>query len=496
MKRRLLILFIILIGAFAVRLYHFNWPVADWHSWRQVDTSSVSRNFVKNGFDLLHPKFDDLSIAVSLTDNPQGYRFVEFPIYNVLQGGLYNIFHKLTLEEWGRMVTIFSSLASIIFLYLLVGKYTNYPTGLLAAFFFAFIPYNIYYGRTILPDQLMVAALLGGTYFFSNWIEVSEIRGQKSEVRSSIFFILAVIFTAGALLLKPYALFFTLPMIYLAWHQFGFGFLKKWQLWLFLILATMPLGLWRIWMNQKEFLPGIARSDWLFNGNGIRFKGAFFHWLFADRIARLILGYWGLPFVVFGILRKINKKENWFFFYFIVSTLTYMTVLATGNIQHDYYQVLIMPTIAIFFAKGVDFVLEGKNIFNYWTSRLTITVGIIFMLAFGWFAVRDYYSIQHPNLILAGKAVDALVPKDAKVIAPYGGDTTLLYYTNRKGWPVFDRSFKDFKKAGASYIAFADPTPEELNLETLFKPVIITSTYAIFDLTQPTPEGLEAQKKD
>ena len=118
------------------------------------------------------------------------------------------------------------------------------------------------------------------------------------------------------------------------------------------------------------------------------------------------------------------------------------------------------------------------------------------MLAFGWFAVRDYSSIQHPNLLIAGKAVDTLTPKDAKIVAPYGGDTTLLYYTNRKGWPVFDRSFKAFKKAGASYIAFADPTPEELNLETLFEPVIITSTYAIFDLTKPTPEGLEAQKKD
>jgi large subunit ribosomal protein L4e len=62
-------------------------------------------------------------------------------------------------------------------------------------------------------------------------------------------------------------------------------------------------------MAQKEFIQGVPRNNWLFNGNGIRFKGAFFHWLFADRIGRLILGYWGLPFVVLGILRKINKKE-------------------------------------------------------------------------------------------------------------------------------------------------------------------------------------------
>lgn len=489
MKKALFLLLLILIGAFIVRLYKFDAPVADWHSWRQVDTSAVSRTFVQEGFDVLRPKFPDLSKGVSLIDNPQGYRFVEFPIYNVAQAGLFIMFDRWTLEEWGRLVTIFSSLVSLIFLYALVAKYINQRAGLMAAFFFAFIPYNIYFGRTILPDQSMIAALLGGTYFFSNWIERSKFSILNLQFLFALFFIVL------ALLLKPYALFFSLPMVYLAWHQFGFGFLKKWQLWFFLILVTLPLIVWHEWMAQKEFIQGVPRNNWLFNGNGIRFKGAFFHWLFADRIGRLILGYWGLPFVVLGIFRKINKKENWLFFYFIVSSLIYMTVLATGNIQHDYYQVLIVPTLAIFFAKGMDLIFERKDIFNRWVSVLTIIVAIIFMLSFGWFAVRDYYSIQHPNVIVAGRAVDKLTPKDAKIIAPYGGDTTFLYYTNRKGWPVFDRTLKDFKKAGASFIAFADPTPEELHFETLFKAVKITPEYAIFDLSQPTEQGLKEQKQ-
>ena len=490
MKKYLLILLLILLGAGAIRLYKFSAPVADWHSWRQVDTSAVSRTFLQEGFDILRPKFPDLSKGVSLIDNPQGYRFVEFPIYNVLQAGFYKLMPRFTLEEWGRLVTIFSSLISIVFIYLLLKKYVNSRAGLIAAFFFAFIPYNIYYGRTILPDQAMVASLLAGTYFFSNWIE---------KVKFSIFnfqFLLALILIALALLLKPYALFFSLPLIYLAWHRFSFGLFKKWQLWLFLVLAILPLGLWHEWMAQKEFIQGVPRNNWLFNGNGIRFKGAFFHWLFAERIGRLILGYWGLSFVFLGIIAKKEKKENLFFHFFIVSSLLYMTVLATGNIQHDYYQILIMPTLSIFAALGVDFILEKKEIFNRKISFLIIAIGIVFMFAFGWFAVRDYYSIQHPNLILAGQAVDRLTPKDAKVVAPFGGDTTLLYYTNRKGWPVFDRSLKEFKKAGASYIAFADPTPEELHLETLFKPVIVTPEYAIFDLTQPTKQGLIEQKKN
>jgi 4-amino-4-deoxy-L-arabinose transferase-like glycosyltransferase len=317
MKKLYWILFLVLIlfGAFYVRMYKFSGLVADWHSWRQVDTSAVSRYFVEHGFDILRPKYEDLSKAVSLKDNPQGYRFVEFPIYNVLQAGFFKLFGHYTLEEWGRLVTIFSTLATIVFLYLLLAKYVGKRAGLIAAFFFAFVPYSIYYGRTILPDQSMVAALLAGTYFFSNWIE------QPKFSILSWQFLLAVIFICASILLKPYALFFTLPLLYLAIRQFGFGFLKKWQFWLFLILTVTPFGLWRLWMNQPAFLPGIAQNDWLFNGNHIRFKGAFFQWLFADRISRLILGYWGLPFVVLGMLRKINKKEGWFFFLFIVYSI-------------------------------------------------------------------------------------------------------------------------------------------------------------------------------
>lgn len=489
MKKNFLLLLIILIGAFLVRMYQFHRPVADWHSWRQVDTSSVSRNFVKDGFDILHPRFDDLSQGVSLIDNPKGYRFVEFPIYNVLQAGLYTKFNRLTLEEWGRVVTIFSSLSSMVFLYLMVRKYINSSTGLIAAFFLAFVPYNVYYGRTILPDQSMVAALLGGTYFFSNWIE-------DRNLQSSIFnlqFLLALIFTAAALLLKPFALFFTLPMIYLAWRRFGLGFLKKWQLGFFLILSIIPLVLWRLWMQQ--FPEGIPQSNWLFNGNGIRFKGAFFNWIFAERIARLILGYWGLPFVVLGMLGKINKKEGWFFFIFILSSLLYVTVLATGNVSHDYYQILIVPTLAVFFAKGIHFILAKKEVWNRFVSYLLIAAGIFFMMMFSWFFIRDYYNLQHVEVFEAGSRIDQVLPKNAKVIAPYGGDTTFLYYVNRPGWPVFDRSLRDFKRAGADYIVFVKPTKEELNFETLFKPVEITSTYAIFDLSNPTSEGLKEQQK-
>jgi hypothetical protein len=73
---------LIIMVALVVRLYKIDTPLADFHSWRQADTASVARNYVKNGINLMLPTFDDLSNVQSSFENPRGYRMVEFPLYN------------------------------------------------------------------------------------------------------------------------------------------------------------------------------------------------------------------------------------------------------------------------------------------------------------------------------------------------------------------------------------------------------------------------------
>lgn len=473
----------ILILAFMLRLHGFTSPVADWHSWRQADTSAVSRNFVKFGFDLLHPKFDDLSNIPSGVDNPAGYRFVEFPLYNLLQAGFFALFGVLTLEEWGRIVSIFSSLLTIWFLYSLVKKYTDVTTGLFAAFFYALIPYSVYYGRTILPDQMMVMAIMGGIYFFGRYVEESS----KIKVQY-VYFLISLLFTLSAFLLKPYALFFTLPMAYLAFRQWGAGCIKRGELWLYAFLAILPLIAWRLWMTQ--FPEGIPASDWLFNGGNIRFKGAFFYWIFADRIGRLILGYWGM--ILFGLGILFNSKKQFaqlgklthvgLFYSFLFSSLLYLIVMARGNVQHDYYQILIVPTLCIFLGLGARHLLIVSNYFNRFVGLTLMAVSTIFMLSFGWYFVRDYYNINNPSIVAAGRVVDRLTPKNAKVIALYNGDTAFLYQTNRQGWPSFEKRLSEMIKMGADYLVLVNPSDLDKSIGKRFKIVAQSPQYLLFDL--------------
>lgn len=475
-KVEYIILVLFLVLGFIVRLYRFDNPIADWHSWRQADTSSVSRSFITGGFDVLHPKFDDLSNVPSGFDNPQGYRFVEFPIYNVFQAGFFKLFGVLTLEEWGRLVTIFASLTSSVFMFLIIRKRFGKLAGLLTAFFFLFIPFNIYYSRVILPDPSMVTATLGGLYFFQKWLEK-----EKLSI-FNVYFLLSLILISAAFLLKPYALFFTLPMVYLAFEKYGFSFLKKWQFWLLLIISIIPLALWRVWILR--YPEGIPVSAWLLNGNGIRFKGAFFYWLFADRISRLILGYWGTVLIILGLIGKYKKQDFIFVLSFVVSSLLYLTVIATGNVQHDYYQILIIPTLSILAGLGSASLLQKAQGYRQYVNYCVFIVCIVFIFSFGWYFVRDYFNINNPSIIVAGQAVDKLTPKNAKVIANYNGDTSFLYQTKRNGWASFEKSLPEMIKMGAGYLVLANPTSVDLNLGKTYKIVSQTPQYVIFNLRQ------------
>ncbi len=468
-----LFLAILIVFAFLVRLYQIDAPLADWHSWRQADTAAVSRNFIKNGYDVLHPRFDDLSNLVSRKENPQGYRFVEFPFYNLLHAFLSQSFPARSLVWWGRIISILFSLGSMLFLYFLVKKYLGKLTAFLATFFFAFLPFNIYYSRVILPEPMMVFSTLAMIFFFSQWLDKRRVSG--------LYYFLFFVFASVSLLLKPFVIFLFPVLFYLAWQKWGWALLKRWPLYL-AGLAIFPFLLWRWWMSH--FPEGIPYHPWLFNHEGIRFKGAFFRWLFGERIGKLILGYWGLVPFVLGIVARI-KKEGWLFHWWLVGILLYFTVIAGGNVIHDYYQIIAIPIICILLARGGHFLLFApKQYFNKLLCSLLFVVCSLFMFAFSWYEVRGFFNINHPEIVEAGKEADRILPQGAKVIASYENDTAFLYQTNRQGWPAVVDSLDHLISLGATHyvsVCFDANTQEAIEK---FKVLEQTDQYVIVDLTQ------------
>lgn len=403
-KIQYILLAIILALGFTVRLYKIKNPVADWHSWRQADTAMVTRNFVRLGVDLLHPRFDDFSDTSGHgLFNPQGYRFVEFPIFNMIHYSLFIIRPFGSLEYWGRMTSILAALTSGTLLFFIVRRRTNPVIGLLSAFFYLLLPFNIYFTRVILPDPLMVTLFLAALNF-------NDLKRKN----------LTLFFGSLAILVKPIAIFFLLP-VYLS------------NFWLGLLMLA-PFGLWRLWSHR--FPEGIPASIWLLNGNHIRFRPAFFRWLFGERIAVLILGKWGLWPFLHGAFSTLGGFGPW-----IISALLYLFTFATGNVQHDYYQIPIIPIVAILLALGSWHLWYITS--RTWLNRVVLIFSLIIMFGLSWYDIKGLFQVNNGSILTAGEAADKLLPKDALIVATYNGDTAFLYATKRRGFTHLPLPIKD-----------------------------------------------------
>ncbi len=476
-KLKTAILILIFFLGFIVRLYRFEEPVADWHSFRQSDTAAVSQIFVNEGYNLLYPKYFDISNVQSGLDNPKGYRFVEFPIYNFFQALLFKSIGLISLDQWGRLLNITLSLVTGLVIYLLVRKYFNKIAAVASLAAFLFLPFSIFYSRVILPDILMTTSIMLGIYFFDRHLEKHKVKGQKI-----VFYLLSLLFVSLAFLVKPFALFFTLPLIFLAYKKFGLRMFFKWHLYVFAFICILPLYFWRNWISQ--FPEGIPASAWLFNGNDIRFRPAFFRWIFFERVTKLILGYAGVIFLISSFSVLYKNKNILFFASFAVSSLIYLFVMATGNVQHDYYQILIMPTISMFFGIGVyglyKFISSKLNNIIACAVIIVFSVGTFY---FSWYQVKDYFNINDRGMVAAGTRANEILPEDAVIIAPYDGSTTLLNLSQRRGWPIFQESIEVLILKGATYMVIANPTVNDFaGFGTQYEVVDSSDKYLILKL--------------
>lgn len=445
-KNNYIILFFILLIGLIFRLYKINIPLADFHSWRQADTAAVARNFIRNGFDLLHPKYDDLSNIQSGKENPEGYRMVEFPFYNAIFAFLAKNFPFFSLEVWGRLTSIFFSLIIISIIYILLIKEKNSFSAFFASFIYAIMPYFVFYSRVILPETTALGlAMLAILFLYLTSKDFSK--------KNLFFYLISLIFLSLAILTKPTTIFFIFPIIYIFYRNYKIKFLKNGSFYLYIILSILPLILWRNYF--LKYPEGIPANEWLITGvntgNGlikIFFKPAFFRWIFYERINNLILG--GL-LTVFLILGIITKEKKLLFHSFLVSSLTYLFTFQGGNVQHEYYQVLILPTLAIFIGLGINFIKENKKIFNHRLSFIIIFITIALSWFFSFYNIKNNYSYS-PELVKQAKIINDLTLPNDKIVVDRTGDTTLLYLSDRKGAPAIYKDPHELKKLNYRYL--------------------------------------------
>ncbi len=473
-----LILFLIVLFGLGLRLYKIDSPIADWHAWRQADTAAVARDFYQHGYNPFLPHYNDMmpvaerNKAGIIPHNPHHYRLVEFSIYPTIVYLGYLINGGVT--EWiARLVSVLFSLGSIVLVYFITIRYYSRFVGLLAAFLMAVLPYNVYFSRVILPEPSLIFFCLATMLFVDRWIW----QGKKSDM------VISLVMGIAAFLTKPMAVFYLLPLLVSYRQRYG----KWWPIpikyWLWAVIVVAPLLAWRIWIQQ--YPEGIPASNWLYNGNGIRLKPSWWHWLFEVRLGQQILTIFGWTLLIFGVIAPVAKKSV-IFHWWLLSMLGYLIVFATGNVQHDYYQVLIVPPLVIMVARGFEMLWsKDGNIFSVWGYRLVAVICLTLMIYFGYQHAKGLYQINNNLIVIAGQAADKILPENARVLAPNGGDSSLLYYVNRPGWGMIplpvDEMIRDY---GATHVVSLANDSQTADLRAKYQVLNSDDNFWIIDLTQ------------
>lgn len=407
-RKELFITVLLFIIIFSMRLPYINNPPSEYvDMWRQADTESIARNFVEHRFNIFYPQFN--------YDGPlPNYIQLEFQITTFLIAILYKLFGYHNF--FARLVPTIFFMLSVYYLFLLMRKIYSTKMALITVFIYSILPMSLFYSRAIMPESALLCFFNAAFYYFYRWYETEE--------KSLLF--LSGIFTALAISQKTPAIFIGLAMIFMCIDKYGISFLKKWELWIFGIIALVPPYVYIKWtgtMAEFTFISGIGTKHIV-----PKFATSFFT-KEAFNFYKMALPKGFTSFIlilaVIGIFTMRDEKERPLI-YLLISILLEV-VFIVSVIKFRYYLILLVPLVAV---------LAGKTLYEFFLRGRIGLVFAYFILMFISYnsinLVKDDFKVSN-GIIEFGQIINEHTEEgDLIVIGTL--DPTRISISSRQGW--------------------------------------------------------------
>lgn len=443
---------IILSGAVILRMINIFSPVSGWHSWRQSDTASIARNFYENGYNFLNPQ-------INWGGSGTGFVESEFQVYPFIVSILYSVFG--VNDVWGRLVSVIFSVLTVLGIYLLVRKIINEETALWSALIYAILPLNIFYGRAFMPDSAMLICSVYGVYFFYKWVESDSIK----------HFILCGIFISLAALIKLPALYLGLPLLYIAYHKYGFNLFGKFKLYILALMIFLPAALWYYHAHQLFLNGGSSFGIWTYGQDkwgmfSLLTDPAWYSDIFFKSIAERHLTYPAFILFVWGLFIKRTHTNEKLFDVWLIAVMIFIFIAAQAHRAQEYYTLPFTIPASVFTGK---FLAKYLPIFSrkikeiYTSNKFITTFTVICILLTGvlsYLRVARFYkseNLSQPLFKIASDVRSVTKPED-KIITVGNGNPVYLNHSHRFGWTAMPQQLDSLfiashVKEGAKLIA-------------------------------------------
>lgn len=361
---------LILIVAIIPRVIKIFSPIIGAHSWRQADTAAIARNFYEYDMNILYPRID-------WGGNTAGLVECEFPIYQYLLATVYSLFGVDII--FGRFLSIIFSLLTLFFIFKLILEFQNSKVAFWTTLLYAILPLNIFYGRVVMPEPLLVLAISSGFYFYVRWLKNDKI----------YYYFISLLLISIACLIKPPTLYIGLPMSFLAYKKFGKNFFIKPKILMYATFILLVLTLWYFHAHQLFQQSGNSFGIWGYGtdkwGNwSFILTFEFWNGVLFRNLAEKHLSWGGFVLLVIGLISFRKDERMKVFYWWCLASLIYLIIVAKGNYYHDYYQIPIILPLSVFIAKAIIEYIDLTNL----KSLKTISIAILCIVMIGISIIR------------------------------------------------------------------------------------------------------------
>jgi hypothetical protein len=445
-----ILLIAILVFAFLIRLFGIESPLADFSSWRQVDTTSIAKFFAENDFNIFHPQL--------LYDGPgPNYTQLELQITTFLIAIL--IKFAGMRELYARIIPVLFFTGSVWLLFLFIKKLTDRPTALLTALVYSVLPMGVYYSRAVQPESAMLFFGIAALYTFLLWLEK----------RSTSYFVLAVLIGVLSVLAKLPNAFLLLPIAVMAIGFCGKKAFKDKLLYAyFAIVLTVVAGYFMYlgWfvsaagteydyhdylktgghagsfvsdIASKHIIPQILTAA--ASNEGQRFL--------IENLINMVVTPIGLVLMLVGLLLTLplfKPKGNLIPMYGWLASAILFTITIALVIKIDYYLVPILPIAAFFIAYSLR---SAGRIKGAWPV-VVLLFGLVGYQSY--IAISPLYAQDNESYMAGIELSKSMRPYEPIILGTY--NPLILFYSGHNGWRSADLSLEEFlflKSKGATY---------------------------------------------
>ncbi|MDX1960071.1 MAG: glycosyltransferase family 39 protein [Leptospiraceae bacterium] len=434
-KKEKIIFYSLLILCVGLRLIGITNELNDYHHFRQTYTAAFSKYFFENSMNLFDPRLDILNYK----------NISEFQLYSYLVAILYKIFgyHDII----GRLVSIFFSALSFVFLYKLIKRIFDVPSAVFGIFLYTVLPLSIYYSRVFMLESMMIFLSIASIYSFLNWLD--------SEKNLDLFW--AILACALTLLIKIPTVYILFPIIFLIFQKHGLQTFRRVSSYVYGFCILLPAFYWyflhaRFFPELNEFVDKrvagayYSSAAWEYYIALMKNSNTWTS-IFLQSIAEYHLAIAGFYFTLGGAYLLVKQmfmsatenasKQAYLFLFWILGFICFILGFIAPNLAHEYYQLpIVIPCVAIsgYYLKTI-FSTPRISLLN----NLSFFMHILLLVAILPFSYNKLQSRLKPDTFYTDFAIEVkkIVPKEEKVIAIDNTPRTeVFYFSDRKGYQL------------------------------------------------------------